>query len=109
MKQSDPTGKPWKKYVRIAVIGGLAALLAWRANWFDGINARALVVLIPLILTLIAKLISRCKGDEGKMSRAYKEKFPCNRGFYRLFCGLMMLLPFVVVMTEGNKHKERDF
>lgn len=101
MKQSDPTGKPWKKYARIAVIGILAALLAWRANWFDGMDERVLLVFAPVILMLAAKVISLCNGDDGKMSRAYKARFPRNRGFYRLFCALVMIVPVIVVLENG--------
>lgn len=76
-------------------------MFAWRANWFDGMDERALLVFAPVILMLAAKVISLCNGDDGKMSRAYKARFPRNRGFYRLFCVLMMLVPVIVVLENG--------
>lgn len=54
------------------------------------------LLLAPVVLTAAAKLYSNSKGAEGKMSHAYKNEHTRNKRFYRLFCGLLLIMPIAI-------------
>ncbi|MBQ7344710.1 MAG: hypothetical protein IJW45_01430 [Oscillospiraceae bacterium] len=83
----------------LIVIGGVVAVV-WGRYLLMDVHPMTFVIFSPVILTVVAKIISWAQGDQGKMSREYKKRFPKNRQAYMICCALTCMIPVFVVVDE---------
>ncbi len=93
-------GKMKKVFITIGTIMGVLFVLNLARYAFMDVHPIVFAVFSPVIITVIAKFISKGDGDEGKMSKAYKAKFPKNKLAFQLFSVLTGVIPLVIAVEE---------
>ena len=89
-----------KIVVTLGVVAGALFVLNWARFALMDIHPMVLVIFSPVIVTVIAKFINNGDEDEGKMSQAYKKKFPKNLMAFRVFCVLAGGISLLIAIDE---------